>query len=526
MGYDQMEDTLPDRAAEMAARGARAAGQALQTAKSLQAAHQVAGAVQAAGSTAGAVSGTAVGTALGGPLGAAIGTLVTSKTFWKIIGGILAAVLLFLFILANSVSIILTYLGFEDADSYVSQARAGEYEEIEARIAGLFTADPALRDRVWAVIEEQRDILYEEIENDFSSSQSGYDSYSVADETDTVLLANLERYLAVLIEEEWHGSRIVEFDGYSPGSGTADASAISGEMLMDFAADRADSFMDWAVTGHHTDQVGTEDEPEEISFLDYSIVVTLNMEIAETQTGYEFRTVTDETALNHVLGLFELVNDGIDNIRDVLFSASSWKNLIIGEGASEDICENRIDAEGDVLTYDTVTGCVREVTYFNQGVEPWRSVPYGNGLMKDKGCGPAAMAIVISTLTGENVTPQMTAEFAMSRGYYVQDRGTSHGLPSAAAANWGLSAERVNREQISHVKNELRQGKLAVVICAENTISTGGHYIVLTGLTADGYFTIADPGSRSRTGNLYSPATIQSYARNLSEGSIWIIGEE
>ena len=79
---------------------------------------------------------------------------------------------------------------------------------------------------------------------------------------------------------------------------------------------------------------------------------------------------------------------------------------------------------------------------------------------------------------------------------------------------------------MNHVVAELKNGKLAVVICAENTISgSSGHFIVLTGVTSDGNITIADPGSRGRTGNLYSPSTIQSYARDLSDGGIWIIGE-
>lgn len=79
---------------------------------------------------------------------------------------------------------------------------------------------------------------------------------------------------------------------------------------------------------------------------------------------------------------------------------------------------------------------------------------------------------------------------------------------------------------MNHVVAELKNGKLVVVICAENTISgSSGHFIVLTGVTSDGNITIADPGSRGRTGNLYSPSTIRSYARDLSDGGIWIIGE-
>lgn len=113
----------------------------------------------------------------------------------------------------------------------------------------------------------------------------------------------------------------------------------------------------------------------------------------------------------------------------------------------------------------------------------------------------------------------------MAKGLYVSGKGTSHAFPSMAARNWGLEVERVKREQMDYVVRQLKEGKLAVVICAENTISgSSGHFIILTGITQEGYIAIADPGSRRRTGNLYSPATIQSYARDLGDGGIWIIG--
>ncbi len=64
---------------------------------------------------------------------------------------------------------------------------------------------------------------------------------------------------------------------------------------------------------------------------------------------------------------------------------------------------------------------MKEVIYFNQGEEPWASMPYGSSTIKSAGCGPTALAIVISTLTGENVTPQMT-EYAMSHGLYVSGK--------------------------------------------------------------------------------------------------------
>ena len=134
MSRDWTEDEPLDKAAEMAARTVRAAGQAKQAAETIQAAHLAMGAAKSGA----AVSGTAAGTALGGPLGAAIGAVLTSKSFWKAAGAVLAAVFLFLYMIVNSIGIIFSYLGFADADSYVSQAREAEYQNINFRLKHFF----------------------------------------------------------------------------------------------------------------------------------------------------------------------------------------------------------------------------------------------------------------------------------------------------------------------------------------------------------------------------------------------------
>lgn len=692
MSRDWTEDEPLDKAAEMAARTVRAAGQAKQAAEAVQAAHLAAGAAKSGA----AVSGAAAGTALAGPLGAVIGTVLTSRTFWKTVGAILAAILLFLYMIVNSVGIIFSYLGFADADSYVSQAREAEYQNIKSQIETLFSENPELRTELCTVIEGYRDQMLDEIGVDFDANWDGYDEYEVVDEYESRLEPMLSQYLAVLIEESWNGSRIVGFNGYGaaggfdsdltspyneyfalaaatyqvpeallkamgkaesdfnpnavssagamgimqlmpgtaanlgvmspfdpkqnimggakyiaellrtfgsypdgvrlavaaynagPGAvkragyripqngetpayvekvmgyltaaggaaagtesgtesevetgtgagageetGTGGAAApqagtaVSAILLKSLVEEKASGFLGWTQTGTHTETVdgGDDEEDEEIEIVDYAIVVKLNSQLTPLGTGYSYSYVTNQTTFNYVLKLFELLKGGTDGIMDLLFKATSWKNYILGAGASEDIYTSEIQTGGDTISYDTVRGCVKEVVYFNQGEEPWASLSYGSSKIKSAGCGPTALAIVISTLTGENVTPQMTAEYAMSHGLYVSGMGTSHSFPTMAAGNWGLEVERVRRERMDYVVKQLKEGKLAVVICAENTISgSSGHFIVLTGVTGDGYIAIADPGSRSRTGKLYSPSTIQSYARDLSDGGIWIMG--
>lgn len=305
--------------------------------------------------------------------------------------------------------------------------------------------------------------------------------------------------------------------------------SVSLNMMKATIASELDTFFGWNLTRIRevtiSEGEGEEKTETTITIAQYSILLKLNRELSEISTGYEYRYVTSRSLFNLVVKLLQAIQDGTRSMKDILFQMFSWKEFITGVGASEDGIMGDIDTAGDAISYETVSGCVKEVVYFNQGEEPWKSMKYGSSTIGSAGCGPTAMAIVISTLTGETVTPKMTADYSIEHGEYVSGQGTSHSFPRNAALHWGLTVKRVGKNRMSEVVQSLKQGKLVVVICAPNTISgSSGHYIVLTGVNAQGYITIADPGSRSRTGKVYSVDTIQSYGRDLDDGAFWIIG--
>ena len=87
---------------------------------------------------------------------------------------------------------------------------------------------------------------------------------------------------------------------------------------------------------------------------------------------------------------------------------------------------------------------------------------------------------------------------------------------------------RYSQKEIeAFIEGSMTDGKMVVEICEAYTItgSGSGHFIVLTGVTKDGYITIADCASRERTGKVYSVETIASYGRDLADGAFWIIGK-
>lgn len=265
---------------------------------------------------------------------------------------------------------------------------------------------------------------------------------------------------------------------------------------------------------------------ETVSVMKQTVEYTLALLLSSqpvSGSGYEYKYVTSQSTFELVLKVLKVMDEGVSALKDAFFSLFSWKDFVTGGG--EDAYVSNIDASGDIFTYDTVGKGVKKVVYFNQTEEPWGSMPYGTSTIGAAGCGPTSMSIVISTLTGKIVNPQTTCAFSMNNGEYVPGAGTAHSFIGNAASNWGLTCERVGKDRMDYVVQSLKEGKMVVEICEAYTItgSGSGHFIVLTGVTRDGYITIADCASRERSTKAYSVDTIKSYGRDLSAGAFWII---
>ena len=650
-----------------------------------------------------AAAGAATGTALGGPLGTIIGTLAANRTVWKILAGILAAILLFMFLIANMIGILLTVLGFVNADSFANEAQSAELTNVRTRIEKILVEE-TYKNELLSIIKQSRDLKLQEINTDKAEHYTDYE-LNVIDEYESKLKRNLSYYLAILLIESWDSSEIQSFLGHpnllgldmttdltsqydsifreasqaygvpeallkaiakaesdfnqgvissagaigimqlmpgtasslgvdpydprqnimggakyiagnieqfnscanglelaiaaynaGPGAvikygyqippytetqnyvkkvmgyvsiqesrtGGTDSGADENEdlsgaygQLKAAVTDNIDRFFSWSVTDEkETDatetayyfmsesgktevekatyeelkleggEVTTETVSTKIKSVEYTLALMLNSQLSGIGGGYEYKYVTDKNTFELVIKVLQLLQDGVDVLKDSFFSIFSWSDFVTG-GNTGDTYVGNIDVTGDIITYDTVGKGVKRVVYFNQGEEPWGSMPYGSSTIAASGCGPTSMSIIISTLTGQTVTPQMTCAFSINNGEYVPGAGTAHSFPTNAAHHWGLTSERVGKDRMDYVVQSLKEGKMVIEICEAYTItgSGSGHFIVLTGVTRDGYITIADCASRERTGKVYSVETIKSYGRDLSDGAFWIIGK-
>lgn len=82
------------------------------------------------------------------------------------------------------------------------------------------------------------------------------------------------------------------------------------------------------------------------------------------------------------------------------------------------------------------------------------------------------------------------AQWAYDNGYCCPGNGSYHTLIPSAAANWGLQVE--SNLSAQGLVDALSSGKLVVAIMAKGHFTSGGHFIVLRGVTAEGKILVAD----------------------------------
>jgi len=185
------------------------------------------------------------------------------------------------------------------------------------------------------------------------------------------------------------------------------------------------------------------------------------------------------------------------------------------------------DYESGVTSYEGVTftdGAI-QVVYYNQGDERFRNEPYGTDNIGGYGCGPTAMAMVISSLTGKTVDPVEMAKWSYDNGYWSPGGGSYHSLILGAANAFGLQTEGCTAKEQQKIVDALSSGKLVVTLMSKGHFTSGGHFIVLRSVTAEGKILVADPASKKRSEQEWDLSVILNEAQKNAGagGPFWII---
>lgn len=119
------------------------------------------------------------------------------------------------------------------------------------------------------------------------------------------------------------------------------------------------------------------------------------------------------------------------------------------------------------------------------------NIPYGGGSIASSGCGPTSFAMIASYLTGTTITPVDAVSWC-GNSYYMPGVGTYWSYFAAAANHFGCGSVTQTSDP-NAVLRALSQGHPVISSQRPGLFTSGGHFIVLRGVTAGGKVLVNDP---------------------------------
>ena len=224
--------------------------------------------------------------------------------------------------------------------------------------------------------------------------------------------------------------------------------------------------------------------------------------ISPTSTNV-YITATDKSGIKG----YNFIIDGKNYSPDVLMKTSSYSLNTTSKEASAQVQDTYGNISptvacriNNVASRGTITNGIMNIPLILQ-TNYTTPIKWGNGqttTVRGYGCGPTSVSMIVAYLTGNvQQNPQIIFEWLNSLNYF---HGHGFGKPALtkAAAKYGVSCEWVNLDE-SSMKRTLLSGKPIIAFMGKGTFTTGGHYIVLKGVTQDGKIAVNDPFSESRS---------------------------
>ena len=155
-----------------------------------------------------------------------------------------------------------------------------------------------------------------------------------------------------------------------------------------------------------------------------------------------------------------------------------------------------------------------DVPLLFQWDQRWSYDQYAGELMGLSGCGPTCLSMVCLYLLDDPIyTPQYVAEFAKENGYSVDGNGSAWSLISKGGIELGLDVTEIPLDENRIVRN-LEVGNPIICVVGPGDFTSTGHFIIMTGYE-DGFVSVNDPNSNTRSEQLWDLKSVMSQIRNL-----------
>ena len=209
---------------------------------------------------------------------------------------------------------------------------------------------------------------------------------------------------------------------------------------------------------------------------------------------------------NYVTGIFDNMTK---YFQDKSKAKSNEMNNVVGGAGDENSSmkfQYRKPKSNEFGMYRTMTNggmgdseMQNGAVYYSQNAEPWASVDYGGGKnISQAGCGPTSAAMLLSSVTGQTVTPTEAAQYSLKTGHRIIGNGTDWGFFGDIGSQYGVTFTQT--ADYNMLSEALAQGRPAILSGKGSAPFTkGGHFVMAVGLDSNGNIIINDPVSKERS---------------------------
>lgn len=161
--------------------------------------------------------------------------------------------------------------------------------------------------------------------------------------------------------------------------------------------------------------------------------------------------------------------------------------------------------------------------YYKQGDPKWNANKIGGATVSGSGCGPTSHAMLLTSLFGQQITPDVMSQWGYNNGTWSGD-GMYWSMPDKVASEFGLSRPKTwtgkSSQTIADIKSSIKSGN-PVVLSGRgksnnlNTpFTTGGHIVLAVGVDGNNRLIINDPRGPQYT-KAYEDSGLTDYGTGL-----------
>ena len=148
---------------------------------------------------------------------------------------------------------------------------------------------------------------------------------------------------------------------------------------------------------------------------------------------------------------------------------------------------------GKIHPHSEVPEVRNNFPYYYQFDELWNKQSINGYTIAKGGCGPSSVAMILSGILGQKITPMDTGRVAMDGGTWIKGQGAAHTMYKQLGNHYGVDVNEIGSfDEFMQMTNS--NMPIAISGKGSKPFTPSGHIIAFVGKDANGNLMINDPG--------------------------------